>query len=55
MNPLWMALQRLNEQRSVQNHLADRATDAVMKRRYHENAAAAAEDMRLIKEILARL
>jgi two-component system chemotaxis response regulator CheB len=52
---LWMSLQRLNEQRSVQDHLAKRAKDPLMKRRYHENAAAAAEDMRLLKEILARM
>jgi two-component system chemotaxis response regulator CheB len=52
---LWMALERLNEKRSVQGHLAKRAKDAIMKRRYHENAAAAAEDMRLLKEILGRL
>jgi two-component system chemotaxis response regulator CheB len=52
---LWMALQRLNEQRSIQDHLAERATNPAIRRRYHENAAAAAEDMRLLKEILARL
>ena len=52
---LWMALQRLNEQRSIQEHLAKRATDSGLKRRHHENAAAAAGDMRLLKEILARL
>lgn len=52
---LWMSLQRLNEQRSIQEHLAKRAKDPYMQRRYHENAAAAAEDMRLLKEILARL
>ena len=52
---LWMALQRLNEQRSIQDHLAKKAKDPALQRRYHENAAAAAEDMRLLKEILARL
>jgi two-component system, chemotaxis family, protein-glutamate methylesterase/glutaminase len=52
---LWMALQRLNEQRSIQDHLAKRAEEPTMRLRYHENAAAAAEDMRLLKEILARL
>ncbi|PWU18080.1 MAG: chemotaxis protein CheB [Verrucomicrobia bacterium] len=52
---LWVALQRLNEQRSLQDHLAKRSTNTFMQRRYQENAAAAAEDMRLLKEILARL
>jgi two-component system chemotaxis response regulator CheB len=52
---LWMALQRLNEQRSVQEHLAGRAQDPRARRHYLENASAAAEDMRLLKEIIAGL
>jgi len=48
-------LQCLNEQRSIQDHLAKRAKDPVLKRRYYENDAAAAENIRLLKEILARL
>jgi two-component system chemotaxis response regulator CheB len=52
---LWMSLQRLNEHRSIQDHLAKRTPDPAIQRRYHENAAAAAEDIRLLKEILARL
>jgi hypothetical protein len=39
----------------IQDHLAKRANDSDLKCRFHENAAAAAEDMRLLKEILARL
>jgi two-component system chemotaxis response regulator CheB len=52
---LWMALQRLNEQRAIQEQLAKSSKDPQLRRRYHENAAAAAEDMRLLKEILVRL
>lgn len=52
---LWMALQRLNEQRSIQDHLAKKTTDPGLRRRYHENADAAAEDMRLLKDILGRM
>jgi two-component system chemotaxis response regulator CheB len=52
---LWMALQRLNEKRSLHDHLARSTKDPDLRRRYQENAAAAAEDIRLLKEILARL
>lgn len=52
---LWTALQRLNEQRSIQEHLSKRASDETLKRRYSENAAAAAEDMKLLHGILLRL
>jgi hypothetical protein len=47
-------LQRLNEKRSIQEHLAKGAKDPRIRKRYQENAAAS-EDMRLLKEILSRL
>ena len=52
---LWMALQRLNERHSIEEQLAKQARDSRMERRHSENAAAAAEDMRLLKEIIAQL
>ena len=52
---LWTAVQRLNEQRSIQEHLARRTSDPQLQKRHQENAEAAEEDMRLLKEILARL
>jgi hypothetical protein len=52
---LWVALQRLNERRSISDELARTAGDARNQRRCRENAAAAAGDMRMLKEILARL
>ena len=53
---LWVALQRLNEKRSIEESLAQRhGVSAQMKRRYQENADAVGEDMRLLHEVLARL
>ena len=48
-------MQRLNERHSIEEELARSHGDPRMQRRHMENAVAAAEDMRLLKEILARL
>jgi two-component system, chemotaxis family, protein-glutamate methylesterase/glutaminase len=53
---LWIALRRLNEQRLIEHTLATApGRDSGMKKRYLENSAAAAHDMRLLHESLARL
>jgi two-component system, chemotaxis family, protein-glutamate methylesterase/glutaminase len=53
---LWVALRRLNEQRTLQESLARRErSQPNLKRRYLENMAAAESDMRLLHQILARL
>ncbi|HEX9047890.1 MAG TPA: chemotaxis protein CheB [Verrucomicrobiae bacterium] len=53
---LWVALRRLNEQRAIQESLAqNEATGAIFRKRHQENADAAQNDLRLLHEILARL
>jgi two-component system, chemotaxis family, protein-glutamate methylesterase/glutaminase len=53
---LWVALRRLNEQRTLQENLAKgEKSQPNLKRRYLENAAAAEIDMKLLHQILARL
>lgn len=53
---LWVALRRLNEQRTIMNNLyKGEQRNPALKSRYAENAAAAEHDMHLLHEILARL
>jgi two-component system chemotaxis response regulator CheB len=53
---LWVALRRLNEQRTLQETLAKgEKNQPNLKRRYLENVAAAEIDMQLLHQILARL
>jgi two-component system, chemotaxis family, protein-glutamate methylesterase/glutaminase len=53
---MWVALRKLNEQRSLHLSLArGEIEDPDLKRRYLENASAADTDMRLLHQILARL
>jgi two-component system chemotaxis response regulator CheB len=52
---LWTALQRLNERCTIQEELARTTQDPALQRRYQENAAAAAEDIRLLRQMLAQL
>ncbi len=52
---LWVALRKLNEQHVIQQNLAEGASDARLKRRYMENAAAASGDMEKLHEIISRL
>jgi two-component system chemotaxis response regulator CheB len=53
---LWVALRRLNEQRTLHESLAKgERSRPNLKRRYQENAAAAETDMQLLHQILARL
>jgi two-component system chemotaxis response regulator CheB len=54
---LWVALRKLNEQRSIQENLARGCygPNGSLKKRYRENVAAAEHDMKLLHEILARL
>ena len=53
---LWVALRRLNEQRTIQENLGKGSSgNPALRKRYQENAAAADRDIRLLHEILARL
>ena len=53
---LWVALRHLSERRAIQQTLAGQSCgDAMMVRRYEENAEAATHDMALLHEILQRL
>ena len=53
---LWVALRKLNEQRSIQQNLAkSHRDDKGLQKRFQENVAAAERDMGLLHEILARL
>jgi two-component system chemotaxis response regulator CheB len=54
---LWVALRRLNEQRSIHETLAKSSAgrDVPLKKRYQENIVAADRDIHLLHEILARL
>jgi two-component system chemotaxis response regulator CheB len=53
---LWVALRKLNEQRSLQESLANSDTGSgLLKKRHQENAEAAERDIRLLHEILGRL
>jgi hypothetical protein len=45
----------LNEQHAIQQDLAHRESDAKMKQRFNENAAAAREDMDKLHDIISRL
>ena len=53
---LWIALRKLNEQRSIQENLThgDNRT-GVMQKRHQENVDAVKRDIRLLHEILSRL
>jgi two-component system, chemotaxis family, protein-glutamate methylesterase/glutaminase len=52
---LWVALRRLNEQRTIQQNLALRQTDPRKKQRFNEAALAAMQDMEKLHEIISRL
>ena len=52
---LWVALRKLNEQRSIQENLARVQTNPQMKKRFNEGAAAATYDMEKLHEIISRL
>jgi len=53
---LWTALRKLNEQHAIQTNLAIAAdSDAKLKARFNENAAAARADMDKLHDIISRL
>jgi two-component system chemotaxis response regulator CheB len=52
---LWIALRKLNEQHAIQVTLAQTHSDAKMRERFNENAAAAKADMEKLHEIISRL
>lgn len=52
---MWVALRKLNEQRTLMKSLAEKEPDRDLKKRYLENETAAEDDMRLLHEIMARL
>lgn len=51
---LWIALRKLNEQRTIQENLAQSGS-LHMRKRYQENADSVKKDIRLLHEILGRL
>jgi two-component system chemotaxis response regulator CheB len=53
---MWVAIRKLRERQSINEHLSREATNSSdVKRRFKENAAAAAHDIKLLEEVLARL
>jgi len=53
---LWVAVRKLRERQVINDQLAhDSANNADVKKRFTENAAAAAHDIKLLEEVLARL
>jgi len=53
---LWWALRKLRERQTVEEHLARNCSlPKGMKRRFQENGAAAASDIRLLEEVLTHL
>lgn len=52
---LWVALRKLRERQAINEQLAGSSTAADLKRRFKENAAADAHDIRMIEEVLSRL
>jgi len=52
---LWVALRKLNEQKSFSQQLAARSTNGEGRQRFEEHAVTAEHDMQLLHEILGRL
>src|SRR5947207_3000333 len=52
---LWTALRKLNEQKAIQQNLAQVHADPGMRKRFDESASAAKQDMEKLHEILSRL
>jgi two-component system chemotaxis response regulator CheB len=53
---VWIALRKLREREVIHQQLAEnRSASPEMKRRYEENAAAAARDIELLEQVLARM
>ncbi|HYG21813.1 MAG TPA: chemotaxis protein CheB [Verrucomicrobiae bacterium] len=51
---VWVALRKLRESQAIYEHLAE-GSNAQLKKRYKENASAAAHDIKLLEEVLGRL